>query len=96
MYINVSLIAGLGQAPLVSWNRERESDVVQELLKYSSDKAYGRKGTGFETGLLSSSDWLMLGVGGLLRILVCCKPGARASLACEAGKRSVNTSCSPL
>ncbi|XP_069339037.1 ubiquitin carboxyl-terminal hydrolase 36 isoform X1 [Eulemur rufifrons] len=34
---------GLGQAPLVSWNRERESDVVQELLKYSSDKAYGRK-----------------------------------------------------
>nr|XP_020013697.1 ubiquitin carboxyl-terminal hydrolase 36 isoform X2 [Castor canadensis] len=34
---------GLGQAPLVPWNRERESDVVQELLKYSSDKAYGRK-----------------------------------------------------
>uniref|UniRef100_I0FIU5 ubiquitinyl hydrolase 1 n=1 Tax=Macaca mulatta TaxID=9544 RepID=I0FIU5_MACMU len=34
---------GLGQAPPVSWNGERESDVVQELLKYSSDKAYGRK-----------------------------------------------------
>ncbi|XP_007462421.1 PREDICTED: ubiquitin carboxyl-terminal hydrolase 36 [Lipotes vexillifer] len=34
---------GLGQAPLVSWDRERESDVVQELLKYSSDKAYGRR-----------------------------------------------------
>ncbi|KAM6175114.1 ubiquitin carboxyl-terminal hydrolase 36 [Erethizon dorsatum] len=33
---------GLGQAPLGPWNRERESDVVQELLKYSSDKAYGR------------------------------------------------------
>lgn len=35
--------AGLEQAPLLSWNRERESDVVQELLKYSSDKAYGKK-----------------------------------------------------
>nr|XP_012309004.1 ubiquitin carboxyl-terminal hydrolase 36 isoform X1 [Aotus nancymaae]XP_012309005.1 ubiquitin carboxyl-terminal hydrolase 36 isoform X1 [Aotus nancymaae]XP_012309007.1 ubiquitin carboxyl-terminal hydrolase 36 isoform X1 [Aotus nancymaae] len=34
---------GLGPAPPVSWNGERESDVVQELLKYSSDKAYGRK-----------------------------------------------------
>uniref|UniRef100_A0A8C9IWF7 Ubiquitin specific peptidase 36 n=1 Tax=Piliocolobus tephrosceles TaxID=591936 RepID=A0A8C9IWF7_9PRIM len=34
---------GLGQAPPVSWNGERESDVVQELLRYSSDKAYGRK-----------------------------------------------------
>lgn len=49
MYVNVILIAGLGRAPLVSWDRERESDVVQELLKYSSDKAYGRRGTGFET-----------------------------------------------
>ncbi|KAK2508643.1 hypothetical protein MC885_012574 [Smutsia gigantea] len=35
--------AELGQAPHVSWDRERGSDVVQELLKYSSDKAYGRK-----------------------------------------------------
>lgn len=34
---------GLGQTPLVSWDREKESDVVQELLKYSSDKAYGRR-----------------------------------------------------
>ncbi|XP_057572269.1 ubiquitin carboxyl-terminal hydrolase 36 isoform X2 [Hippopotamus amphibius kiboko] len=34
---------GLRQTPLVSWDRERESDVVQELLKYSSDKAYGRR-----------------------------------------------------
>ncbi|XP_062937388.1 ubiquitin carboxyl-terminal hydrolase 36 isoform X2 [Cynocephalus volans] len=34
---------GLGRAPLESSNREQESDVVQELLKYSSDKAYGRK-----------------------------------------------------
>ncbi|OWK15480.1 hypothetical protein Celaphus_00001565, partial [Cervus elaphus hippelaphus] len=34
---------GLGPAPLASWDRERESDVVQELLKYSSDKAYGRR-----------------------------------------------------
>ncbi|XP_023555044.1 ubiquitin carboxyl-terminal hydrolase 36 [Octodon degus] len=34
---------GLGQAPLGPWNRERESDVVQELLKYSLDKAYGRQ-----------------------------------------------------
>lgn len=34
---------GLGPSPLASWDRERESDVVQELLKYSSDKAYGRK-----------------------------------------------------
>ncbi|XP_060058839.1 ubiquitin carboxyl-terminal hydrolase 36 isoform X2 [Erinaceus europaeus] len=31
------------QDPLVSWNREKKSDVVQELLRYSSDKAYGRK-----------------------------------------------------
>lgn len=35
--------AGLEKAPLLSWHRERESDVVQELLKYSSDKAYGKK-----------------------------------------------------
>ncbi|XP_045744301.2 ubiquitin carboxyl-terminal hydrolase 36 [Mirounga angustirostris] len=35
--------AGQAPAPLVSWSRERESDVLQELLKYSSDKAYGRK-----------------------------------------------------
>lgn len=35
--------AELGQAPHVSWDRERDSDVVQELLKHSSDKAYGRK-----------------------------------------------------
>uniref|UniRef100_A0A8C3X1M8 ubiquitinyl hydrolase 1 n=1 Tax=Catagonus wagneri TaxID=51154 RepID=A0A8C3X1M8_9CETA len=35
--------AGLGQTPLVSWDGERESDVVQELLKYSSDRAYGRR-----------------------------------------------------
>ncbi|KAB1264863.1 Ubiquitin carboxyl-terminal hydrolase 36 [Camelus dromedarius] len=34
---------GLGRAPPVSWDRERISDVVQELLKYSSDKAYGRR-----------------------------------------------------
>lgn len=34
---------GLGQTPLVSWDGEKESDVVQELLKYSSDKAYGRR-----------------------------------------------------
>ncbi|KAL0595331.1 Ubiquitin carboxyl-terminal hydrolase 36 [Plecturocebus cupreus] len=33
----------LGAAPPASWNGERESDVVQELLRYSSDKAYGRK-----------------------------------------------------
>ncbi|XP_007482991.2 ubiquitin carboxyl-terminal hydrolase 36 isoform X1 [Monodelphis domestica] len=31
------------QAPLQLWNREKESNVVQELLKYSSDKAYGKK-----------------------------------------------------
>ena len=43
--VNVPLITGLGLAPLASWDRERESDVVQELLKYSSDKAYGRRGT---------------------------------------------------
>ncbi|XP_062031336.1 ubiquitin carboxyl-terminal hydrolase 36 isoform X1 [Lepus europaeus] len=34
---------GLGQAPLGCWNREQKSDVVQELLRYSSDKAYGKK-----------------------------------------------------
>ncbi|XP_021563332.1 ubiquitin carboxyl-terminal hydrolase 36 [Carlito syrichta] len=34
---------GLGQAPLISRNREQESDVVQELLKHSSDRAYGKK-----------------------------------------------------
>nr|XP_023418666.1 ubiquitin carboxyl-terminal hydrolase 36 isoform X2 [Cavia porcellus] len=38
-----TLLTGLGQAPLGPWNREREPDVVQELLKYSSDKAYGRQ-----------------------------------------------------
>lgn len=47
----------------MSWNGERESDVVQELLKYSSDKAYGRKGTGLETGLLFAFDWLVLEEG---------------------------------
>ncbi|ERE69013.1 ubiquitin carboxyl-terminal hydrolase 36 [Cricetulus griseus] len=34
---------GLGQAPLVAWNRDQEPDVVQELLQDSSDKAYGKK-----------------------------------------------------
>ncbi|XP_066237515.1 ubiquitin carboxyl-terminal hydrolase 36 isoform X1 [Saccopteryx leptura] len=36
-------LTGLKQAPLVSRNKERGSDVVWELLKYSSDKAYGKK-----------------------------------------------------
>ncbi|XP_027705995.1 ubiquitin carboxyl-terminal hydrolase 36 [Vombatus ursinus] len=31
------------QAPLQLWNKERESNIVQELLEYSSDKAYGKK-----------------------------------------------------
>lgn len=35
--------AGQALAPLASWGREPESDVLQELLEYSSDKAYGRK-----------------------------------------------------
>ncbi|CAH6776494.1 ubiquitin carboxyl-terminal hydrolase 36 [Phodopus roborovskii] len=34
---------GLGQAPLVAWNRDKEPDVVKELLQDSSDKAYGKK-----------------------------------------------------
>lgn len=34
---------GLGQAPLVGWNRDQEPDVVQALLQDSSDKAYGKK-----------------------------------------------------
>lgn len=38
------VISGLGQAPLVTWNRHQEPDVVQELLQDSSDKAYGKKG----------------------------------------------------
>lgn len=38
-----SLVAGQALAPLASWGREPESDVLQELLEYSSDKAYGRK-----------------------------------------------------
>lgn len=38
------VISGLGQAPLVTWNRDQEPDVVQELLQDSSDKAYGKKG----------------------------------------------------
>ncbi|XP_046531249.1 ubiquitin carboxyl-terminal hydrolase 36 isoform X1 [Equus quagga] len=46
---------GLGHAPLVSWNRERESDVVQELLKYSSDKAYGRKVLQWDGGVSAVS-----------------------------------------
>lgn len=37
------LVIGLGQAPLVAWNRDKEPDVVQELLRDSSDKAYGKK-----------------------------------------------------
>ncbi|XP_077022253.1 ubiquitin carboxyl-terminal hydrolase 36 isoform X2 [Tamandua tetradactyla] len=40
----VILYPGPGRFPLVSWNRDRGSDVVQELLKDSSDTAYGRKG----------------------------------------------------
>lgn len=47
-----SLVAGQALAPLASWGREPESDVLQELLEYSSDKAYGRKGTAFENGFL--------------------------------------------
>jgi hypothetical protein len=38
------VISGLGQAPLVTWNRDQEPDVVQALLQDSSDKAYGKKG----------------------------------------------------
>lgn len=34
---------GLGRAPLVTWNRDQEPDVVQELLQDSSDTAYGKK-----------------------------------------------------
>lgn len=34
---------GLGRAPLVTWNRDQEPDVVQELLQNSSDTAYGKK-----------------------------------------------------
>ncbi|XP_052050716.1 LOW QUALITY PROTEIN: ubiquitin carboxyl-terminal hydrolase 36 [Apodemus sylvaticus] len=34
---------GLGRAPLVTWSRDQEPDVVQELLQDSSDKAYGKK-----------------------------------------------------
>lgn len=34
---------GLVQAPLVAWNRDKEPDVVQELLRDSCDKAYGKK-----------------------------------------------------
>ncbi|XP_036125450.1 ubiquitin carboxyl-terminal hydrolase 36 [Molossus molossus] len=34
---------GLGQAPPVSWDEERGSDVVWELLEHSSDKAYGKR-----------------------------------------------------
>lgn len=44
MYIKVSLLAGLDQAPQVSGHKERGSDVVWELLEYSSDKAYGKRG----------------------------------------------------
>lgn len=51
---SVSVIAEPAPAPLGPWSRERGCDVLQELLKYSSDKAYGRKGTGVETGPLSS------------------------------------------
>ncbi|XP_045346889.1 ubiquitin carboxyl-terminal hydrolase 36 isoform X2 [Leopardus geoffroyi] len=35
--------AGQARAPRVSWVRDGEADVLQELLEYSSDKAYGRK-----------------------------------------------------
>ncbi|KAM8786376.1 ubiquitin carboxyl-terminal hydrolase 36 isoform 2-T5 [Rhynchonycteris naso] len=36
-------LTGLNQAPLLSQSKKRGSDVVWELLKYSSDKAYGKK-----------------------------------------------------
>ncbi|XP_016061782.1 PREDICTED: ubiquitin carboxyl-terminal hydrolase 36 [Miniopterus natalensis] len=36
-------LAGLDQAPPVSGHKERGSDVVWELLEYSSDKAYGKR-----------------------------------------------------
>lgn len=39
-----SLVPGLGQAPPVCRNREDKPDALQELLRYSSDKAYGKKG----------------------------------------------------
>lgn len=48
------MITGLGQAPLVGWNRDQEPDVVQALLQDSSDKAYGKKGTGLRQGFLES------------------------------------------
>lgn len=72
-----SLVAGQALAPLASWGRERESDVLQELLEYSSDKAYGRKGTAFGNrflchgslmGLHGGREWtrcaVVLGLGG--------------------------------
>ncbi|XP_075418418.1 ubiquitin carboxyl-terminal hydrolase 36 isoform X2 [Tenrec ecaudatus] len=34
---------GQTQVPPAPWSMEREPDVVRELLKFSSDKAYGRK-----------------------------------------------------
>ncbi|KAM9210664.1 ubiquitin carboxyl-terminal hydrolase 36 isoform 1-T1 [Dugong dugon] len=36
-------VNGQTHGPLGSWDTEKQSDVVQELLRYSSDKAYGRK-----------------------------------------------------
>lgn len=48
------LITGLGQAPLVCWNRGQEPDVVQALLQDSSDKAYGKKGMGLRQGFLGT------------------------------------------
>ncbi|KAM6164705.1 ubiquitin carboxyl-terminal hydrolase 36 [Rhynchocyon petersi] len=37
------LVNGQTHAPLISWDMQRVPNVVQELLQYSSDRAYGQK-----------------------------------------------------
>lgn len=58
------VISGLGQAPLVTWNRDQEPDVVQALLQDSSDKAYGKKGAVFgRVALVETGSWRGCGGG---------------------------------
>lgn len=62
--------------------------MLQELLKYSSDKAYGRKGTGFEHGLLSYGS--LIGQQRSEVDPLCHDPGAGESLGFTGGQRNVS------
>lgn len=70
-----AVISGLGRAPLVTWSRDQEPDVVQELLQDSSDKAYGKKGAVCGSVALPR-DWLM----GLWEVALVCREACSRTL----------------